>query len=136
MAVSLGEGKHKLFFLPAAHTDFIFSLVGEELGLIGACLVLAIFGVIVWRGLRAGLRSPNLFGTYLAFGLSALIGLQTLINVGVVTGVLPTKGLTLPLISYGGSSLVFTMLAVGILLDISASGNRPEPTPDSKMTWP
>lgn len=132
----LGEGKHKLFFLPAAHTDFIFSLVGEELGLVGACLILALFGVLVWRGLRAGLRSPSLFGTYLAFGLSALIGLQTLINIGVVTGVLPTKGLTLPFISYGGSSLLFSMLAAGILLDISASGNRKEPLPDSKMTWP
>ncbi len=132
----LGEGKHKLFFLPAAHTDFIFSLVGEELGLIGAGLVLLVFSVIVWRGLRAGLRSPSLFGTYLAFGLSALIGLQTLVNIGVVTGVLPTKGLTLPFISYGGSSLICSMLAAGILLDISASGNRPEPTPDSKLTWP
>ncbi len=133
--VGLGEGKHKLFFLPAAHTDFIYSIVGEELGMIGAVVVLILFGIVVWRGFLAALRAPDLFGTYLAFGLSALIGLQTLVNMGVVTGLLPTKGLTLPFFSYGGSSLVCTLLAMGILLNISAAGSR-RIAPDEKVTWP
>jgi cell division protein FtsW len=132
----LGEGKHKLFFLPAAHTDFIFSQVGEELGLIGAVLLTAAIGVVVWRGMRAAWRSPDLFTTYVAFGLSALIGLQTLINLGVVTGLLPTKGLTLPLISYGGSSMICTLFIVGVLLNISAQGAEPKTVDDSKVTWP
>jgi cell division protein FtsW len=133
--VGLGEGKHKLFFLPAAHTDFIYSIVGEELGMIGALVVLVLFGIVVWRGFRASMRAPDLFGTYLAFGLSALIGLQTLVNMGVVTGLLPTKGLTLPFFSYGGSSMVCTLLAMGILLNISAAGSG-RIAPDEKVTWP
>jgi cell division protein FtsW len=134
--VGLGEGKHKLFFLPAAHTDFVFSIVGEELGLLGAGLVLVLFGVVVWRGLRAALRAPDLFGTYLAFGLTTLIALQVLINVGVVTGLLPTKGLTLPLFSYGGSSMICMLVAAGLLLDISAAGGQPADGRDAKLTWP
>jgi cell division protein FtsW len=136
LGMGLGEGKHKLFFLPAAHTDFIYSIVGEELGMLGAVAVLALFGVVVWRGIRVALRAPDLFGTYVAFGLTMLIGLQTLINMGVVTGLLPTKGLTLPFFSYGGSSLICTMLAVGILLHISAAGNANTRPPDAKVTWP
>ena len=132
----LGEGKHKLFYLPAAHTDFIYSQVGEELGMVGAVLVMLAFGLIVWRGMRAAWRAPDLFGTYVAFGLTLLIGLQTLINLGVVTGLLPTKGLTLPFISYGGSSMICNMFAVGVLLDISAQGTEPGTLDDSKATWP
>jgi len=136
--VGLGEGKHKLFFLPAAHTDFIFAIIGEELGMIGAVLVFGLFVVLVWRGILAAMRAPDLFGTYLGFGLTALIGLQTLINIGVVVGVLPTKGLTLPLISYGGSSLVCSCWAIGILLNISASARAMDRVVhmDSKLTWP
>jgi cell division protein FtsW len=136
LGAGLGEGKHKLFFLPAAHTDFIYSLVGEELGLIGASAVLLAFGVVVWRGMRAAWRAPNLFATYVAFGLTTLIGLQTLINMGVVTGLLPTKGLTLPFISYGRSSMLCTLFAAGILLAISAQGSEPKTVDDSKVTWP
>ncbi len=132
----LGEGKHKLFFLPAAHTDFIFSLVGEELGLLGAAGLLIVFGVVVWRGLRAAWRAPDLFATYAAFGISILLGLQTLINMGVVTGLLPTKGLTLPFVSYGGSSMVCMMFAMGLLLNISAQAEEPMGVDDSKVTWP
>lgn len=134
--VGLGEGRHKLFFLPAAHTDFIYSLVGQELGLIGAVALLTIFGIVVWRGMRAAWRAPDLFTTYVAFGLTAMIGLQTLINVGVVTGLLPTKGLTLPFVSYGGSSLICMLFAAGVLLNISAQGSEPKGVDDSKVTWP
>jgi cell division protein FtsW len=134
--VGLGEGKHKLFFLPAAHTDFIFAQVGEELGLVGAVAVVMAFSLIVWRGMRTAWRAPDLFGTYLAFGLTALIGLQTLINMGVVTGLLPTKGLTLPFVSYGGSSMLCTMFGVGLLLDISAASQNPQAMGDPKVTWP
>lgn len=134
--VGLGEGKHKLFFLPAAHTDFIYSIVGEELGFIGAGLVLALFALFVWRGLRAALRAPDLFATYLAFGLTILVGLQALFNIGVVTGLLPTKGLTLPFFSYGGSSLICNLLAAGILLEISAAADVVSRAPEAKATWP
>ncbi|HOX42616.1 MAG TPA: putative lipid II flippase FtsW [Myxococcota bacterium] len=134
--VGLGEGKHKLFFLPAAHTDFIFSQVGEELGFVGATALVAVFGVVVWRGVRAAWRAPDLFGTYLAFGLTALIGMQALVNMGVVTGLLPTKGLTLPFVSYGGSSMICMMLAVGLLLDISASTAPEGAEAGAKVTWP
>ncbi len=115
----IGESKQKLFYLPEAHTDFIFAIVGEELGFVGAVAVVALFAVLVWRGLRVGLRAPDPFGAYLALGITALIAVQTLVNLGVVTGSLPTKGLPLPFISFGGSALLVTMLATGVLLNIS-----------------
>ena len=117
--VGLGEGKQKLFFLPEAHTDFVLALVGEELGLVGAAGVMALFAVLVLRGFWIAGRARKPFGRHLAHGITLLIGLQALINAGVVTGLLPTKGMTLPLVSYGGSSLVVTLLAVGILLSVS-----------------
>lgn len=116
----LGQGKQKLFYLPEAHTDFIFSVIGEELGLIGVLLVITLFTLFIFRGLLVTLRSKDSFGLYLAFGLTSLIGLQAFINMSVVMGLVPTKGLALPFISYGGSSLVATMAAVGILLNISS----------------
>jgi cell division protein FtsW len=106
--LGLGDGRQKLFFLPEAHTDFILSIVGEELGLVGVLSVILFFAILVWRGLRAATRARDLFGSYLAFGISAMFGLQALINIGVVLGSLPTKGLPLPFISYGGTSLVGT----------------------------
>jgi cell division protein FtsW len=115
----IGESRQKLFYLPESHTDFIFAILGEELGLIGALAVVALFMVLVWRGLRAGLRAPEPFGAYLALGLTLLIATQTLVNLGVVTGLLPTKGLPLPFISFGGSALLMTMLSTGVLLNIS-----------------
>ena len=113
------EGRQKLFYLPAAHTDFVFAVVGEELGFIGCLAVLALFGVILWRGIRASLKCRDEFGRLLALGLTALIIIQALVNVSVVVGIVPTKGLPLPLVSYGGSSLVSNMMALGILLNIS-----------------
>lgn len=117
--VGLGEGKQKLFYLPEAHTDFIFSVLGEELGLLGVLGVIALFTFFVFRGLLIALKTRDLFGMYLAFGITCLIGIEAFFNMGVVMGLLPTKGLTLPFISYGGSSLVTNLVAVGILLNIS-----------------
>jgi cell division protein FtsW len=115
----LGESKQKLFYLPEAHTDFIFAIIGEELGFIGAVVVVALFGCLIWRGLRVGLRVPDPFGAYLALGLTTLLAIQTIVNLGVVTGLLPTKGLPLPFVSFGGSALLTAMLSMGVLLNIS-----------------
>jgi cell division protein FtsW len=115
----VGGSQQKLFYLPESHTDFIFAIVGEELGLVGALAVLGLFVVLVWRGLRIGLRAPDAFGAYLALGITLLVATQTLVNLGVVTGLLPTKGLPLPFVSFGGSALLVTMLSTGVLLNIS-----------------
>jgi len=115
----LGESRQKLFYLPEAHTDFVFSVIGEELGLLGALLVLALFAVIVLRGLRLTARIEEPFDQYLAFGLTVLLGLQALIHMGVVMGLMPTKGLVLPFISYGGSAMVMNLMEAGILLCLS-----------------
>ena len=113
------EGKQKLFYLPEAHTDFIFAVVGEELGMIGTCAVLVLFGIFLWRGFRASMRAPDLFGFYLALGITMMVGVQAFINMSVVLGLLPTKGIPLPFLSYGGSSFVVMLAAVGILLNVS-----------------
>ena len=115
----IGASRQKLFYLPESHTDFIFAILGEELGFVGAVAIVALFAVLVWRGLRVGLRAPDAFGTYLALGITVLLATQTVVNLGVVTGLLPTKGLPLPFISFGGSALLMTMLATGMLLNIS-----------------
>jgi len=120
--VGLGQGKQKLLYLPEGHTDFVLALVGEELGLIGTSGLLALFAILVFKGFRVAALAPDLFGRYLALGITMLLGIQALINAGVVSGMLPTKGLTLPLVSYGGSSLLVTMLAIGILLSIARQG--------------
>lgn len=116
----LGEGQQKLFYLPAAHTDFIFSVVGEELGLIGVLGVMILFCFLMVRGFKIAFRAPDLFGTYLAIGITSLITCQALINFGVVLGLLPTKGIPLPFISHGGTSLLVMMAFTGILLNISS----------------
>jgi len=118
----LGQGKGKLFYLPAAHTDFIAAVIAEEAGLLGIAVLLLLYAVVVWRGLRASLRAAEPFGAYLALGLTTLLGSQALLNLAVVFGLLPTKGLTLPFVSYGGSSLMTLLGAAGILL--SVSGDR------------
>jgi cell division protein FtsW len=116
----LGEGKQKLFYLPEAHTDFILSVVGEELGFIGVILIASMFFLLVWRSIRVALGAEDTFGRFLAFGIAVLLGIEAFVNMGVVTGLLPTKGLALPFISYGGSSLLITLFAMGILLNISS----------------
>ncbi|HYB40886.1 MAG TPA: FtsW/RodA/SpoVE family cell cycle protein, partial [Candidatus Methylomirabilis sp.] len=117
--LGLGESKQKLFYLPEPHTDFIFAIIGEELGLIGGVVIVALFAVLIWRGLRIGLRAPDAFGAYLALGLTIMLATQSLVNLGVVTGALPTKGLPLPFVSFGGSALLMTMFSAGVLLNIS-----------------
>ena len=113
------EGKQKLFYLPEPHTDFIFAVIGEELGFLGALGVLALFALILWRGLRAAAGCSNEFGRLLAIGLTILVVGQALVNMSVVLGLLPTKGIPLPFVSYGGSSLFVSLVAVGMLLNIS-----------------
>jgi UDP-N-acetylglucosamine--N-acetylmuramyl-(pentapeptide) pyrophosphoryl-undecaprenol N-acetylglucosamine transferase len=117
--LGLGEGKQKLFYLPAAHTDFILPMIGEELGFAGVLLVVALFAVLLWRGFRAAWRSPDPFGCYLAVGFTVLIGFQVFVNAGMALGMLPTKGMTLPFVSYGGTSLAVMMTAAGALLSVS-----------------
>lgn len=120
----LGPGKsvQKLFFLPHPESDFIFSIVAEELGMIGALAVVAAFSVLAWRGLRAGAKAPDAFGRYLGWGLTGVLVMQALINISVTIALMPTKGIPLPFISYGGSSLVVTLCICGILLNISQHG--------------
>lgn len=124
--LGLMESVQKLFYLPEPHNDFIYAVIGEELGLAGTTLVLACFVVLTWRGLRASMRAPDRFGAFLALGLTMMISLQAFLNISVVLGLMPTKGIPLPLVSYGGSSLLVNMIAVGILLNISqhASSSR------------
>jgi len=115
----LMAGVQKLFYLPEPHNDFIYSVISEELGLIGATVVLACFCVITWRGLRTALRAPDRFGAFLAIGLTTMIAFQAYFNVSVVLGLLPTKGIPLPFVSYGGSSLLINLAGMGILLNVS-----------------
>ncbi len=117
----LGKSHQKLFYLPEPHTDFIFAVIGEELGVAGAALIVLLFALILWRGIGIARRAPDLFGTYLAAGITAALGLQVVINMGVALALLPTKGLTLPFLSYGGTSLVLNMAALGVLMNIAAS---------------
>ena len=115
----IGESKQKLFYLPEAHTDFIYAVICEELGFIGALVVITLFVIYGWRGLRAAFSAPDNFGRLLALGITAMVMFQTLTNFAVVLGMVPTKGIPLPFISYGGSSLLVMLLATGVLLNIS-----------------
>ncbi len=132
--LGLGESKQKLSFLPASHTDFIFCLVGEELGLIGATLVIALFMVLFLRGISIANKSRDNFHYYLAYGLTMMISLQALINFAVVTGMVPTKGLPLPFMSYGGSALLVNMAAIGLLLRISKGNDENIAEDNSSLT--
>jgi cell division protein FtsW len=119
-------GTQKLFYLPEPHNDFIFAVISEELGLLGAMMVVACFCIITWRGLRTALRAPDRFGAFLALGLTTMVAFQAFFNISVVLGLLPTKGIPLPLVSYGGSSLLINLVGMGILLNVSqhASGSQ------------
>jgi cell division protein FtsW len=126
VGVGLGQSQQKLFYLPAAHTDFIFSIIGEELGFLGAGLVILLFAMLVFTGFTVSLRCMDRFGQLFSLGLVALIGMEAIINIGVSIGAFPTKGLALPFVSYGGSSLIVKLACVGFLLNISRdAGPRP-----------
>jgi cell division protein FtsW len=112
-------GVQKLFFLPEPHNDFIYAVIGEELGLIGATVVLACFCVITWRGMRTAMRAPDRFGAFLAIGLTTMVAFQAFFNISVVLGLVPPKGIPLPFVSYGGSSLLINLVGMGILLNVS-----------------
>lgn len=116
----LGQGRQKLFYLPEAHTDFIASVLGEELGMIGVVAVIILFAVFAYRGIRIALNAPDAFGRYLAFGITMLVTLQAILNFLVVMGLFPTKGMVLPFVSYGGTALLTMLVATGILLNISS----------------
>jgi cell division protein FtsW len=127
--LGIGRGLQTLY-LPEAHTDFVAAIVGEELGFVGVAALCGVYLLLVARGVRAALRAPDDFGSFLAFGLSTMFGVQALVNLAVALAVLPTKGLTLPFVSFGGSSLIVNALAAGILLNISRqAGDSPERTP-------
>jgi cell division protein FtsW len=117
--MGLGQGRQKNFFLPDAHTDFIFSIIGEEFGFAGCALIVILFAIFVYLGFKTAMKAPEPFGMYLAAGITASVGLQAIVNFGVATGLLPTKGLPLPFISLGGSALVMWLVSVGILLNVS-----------------
>ncbi len=129
--MGLGEGRQKLLFLPEGHTDFILPVIGQELGFLGVVFVVVLIGVVLWRGTRIAIKAGDLFGTHLAFALTSLLVIEALINMGVVMALMPTKGLTLPLVSYGGSSLVMTMYSIGVLMNIS----KRNPVPASPASW-
>ncbi|MBQ2246752.1 MAG: FtsW/RodA/SpoVE family cell cycle protein, partial [Selenomonadales bacterium] len=117
--VGLGRSREKCLYLPEPHTDFIFSIIGEELGLIGTLTVILLFFLLAWRGMRTAMHAPDTFGSLLAVGLTSMIVLQAMMNIAVVTASMPVTGIPLPFLSFGGSALIFTMTGVGILLNIS-----------------
>ena len=120
----IGQGYQKLFYLPEPHTDFIFSVIGEELGLVGVMAILGLYAMILWRGVDIARHARDRFGSLLAIGLTVSISLQVCVNVGVSLGLLPPKGLTLPFLSYGGTSLLLSMASIGVLMNIAASRAR------------
>jgi cell division protein FtsW len=124
LGVGLGASRQKWAYLPNAHTDFIFAVLGEELGLIGELVVLALFGVMVYAGIRIAVRAPEPFGRLLAAGITSWIGLQAIVNLGAVTGLLPITGVPLPFVSFGGSALIVTLGAIGVLTSIARAGAR------------
>ena len=120
--LGFAQGKQKLFYLPAPHTDFIFAVIAEELGLIGGATVVLLFGLLAWRGFRAARFAPDTFGQLLAVGLTAMIAVQALFNVSVTLSLVPTKGIPLPFISSGGTSIAISLFAAGVLLNVSKHG--------------
>ena len=117
--IGLMEGKQKLFYLPEPHTDFIFAVTAEEIGLVGSLMIVALFAVFLWRGIRTALRTQDMFGQFLVVGITAMVVVQAFVNISVVLGMMPTKGIPLPFVSYGGSSLFVTLTCVGVLLNVT-----------------
>lgn len=117
--VGIGKSRQKCFYIPEPHNDFIFSVIGEELGLIGCVFIISLYLIFIWRGIRTSLRAKDIYGSVLAIGITSVIAIQAIINIAVVSGAMPVTGVPLPFISYGGSSLTFTMFSMGILLNIT-----------------
>ncbi len=124
LGTGIGKGYQKLFYLPEPHTDFIFSVIGEELGLLGVLIILGLYTLILWRGINIARNAKDLFGSFVAIGLTTAIGLQVCVNMGVSLAIIPTTGLTLPFLSYGGTSLLLNMASIGILMNIGASNAK------------
>ncbi|MEQ8198422.1 MAG: FtsW/RodA/SpoVE family cell cycle protein, partial [Clostridiaceae bacterium] len=122
--LGLGQSRQKTLYMPEPHNDFIFAIIGEELGLIGCMFIILLFVILVWRGVTVALRSKDTYGTLLATGITGVLAVQALINIAVVTGSMPVTGVPLPFVSYGGSSLIINMTAAGILLNISRQVER------------
>jgi len=122
--VGLGHSQQKLFYLPAAHTDFILSIIGEELGLLGALAIITLFVLFIWMGIRLIRQTHESFGYFLSIGIIMMLGLQAMVNVGVSIGAFPTKGLPLPFISYGGSALIFHLVAIALILNVSKTNDQ------------
>ncbi len=124
LGTGLGQSRQKCYYIPEPHNDFIFSIIGEELGLVGCITIIVLFLIFIWRGIRTAIRAKEVYGTLLAIGITAVIAIQAIINIAVVTGSMPVTGVPLPFISYGGSSLVFNLIAMGILLNVSRQTNN------------
>lgn len=119
LGTGLGQSRQKCYYIPEPHNDFIFSIIGEEMGLVGCCVIILLFLIFMWRGIRIAVKAKDVYGTLLAIGITSVISIQAVINIAVVTGSMPVTGVPLPFISYGGSSLVFNLISMGILLNIS-----------------
>ena len=130
----LMAGVQKLFYLPEPHTDFIYAVIAEETGLVGATAVLVCFCLIAWRGMRTAVRAPDRFGAFLAIGLTAMVAIQAFMNISVVLGLMPTKGIPLPLVSAGGSSLLITLVGMGVLVNVSQHSTMPAGMRRGRMT--
>ena len=124
MEQDYGESKQKFLYIPEPHNDFIFSILGEELGFIGCAVVLILFAIFIWRGILIAMKAPDMFGSLLATGITSLIGIQAIINIAVVTSSIPVTGMALPFFSYGGTSLIILLCAVGVLLNISRQSQK------------
>ena len=129
-------GMQKLFYLPEPHNDFIYSVIAEELGFVGATVIVGCFCVITWRGLRAAVRAPDPFGAFLAIGLTTMMAFQAMVNISVVLGLLPTKGIPLPFVSAGGSSLLVNIIGMGMLLNISQHASSSSQVVTTSLTAP
>ena len=119
-----GESKQKYLYIPEPHNDFIFSILGEELGFVGCAVVLILFAIFIWRGVLIAMKAPDMFGSLLAIGITALVGIQVIINVAVVTSSMPATGMPLPFFSYGGTALFILLCAMGVLLNISRASAK------------
>ena len=124
MEQDFGQSKQKYLYLPFPHNDFIFSVLAEELGFVGCVVVIALFAIFIWRGVLIAMRAPDMFGSLLATGITAMIAIQVIINIAVVTNSMPVTGMPLPFFSYGGTALIILLCSVGLLLNISRQGNK------------